>query len=139
MTDISVSTSGCEHGKLRLVDGPTSSEGRVEICINGVWGTVCDDEWSTYDANVVCNQLGYYPSGRPNSSIYTLLLLKCNVIGATTRYGAFYGSGSGPIFLSNLWCNGNEKSILQCSRDMYSIRSCRHYEDAGVKCIGMSQ
>ena len=74
MTDISVSASGCKHGELQLVDGPTNLEGRVEICINGVWGTVCDDGWSTYDANVVCGQLGYYHLGRQNSCIYILLL-----------------------------------------------------------------
>ena len=46
---------------LRLVDGPVENAGRVEICINGVWGTVCGDyyEWNTNGAKVVCKQLGY--------------------------------------------------------------------------------
>ena len=55
--------TGCTHGSIRLRGGPTSINGRVEVCLNGDWGTVCDDGWSTVDSNVACRQLGYSGSG----------------------------------------------------------------------------
>ena len=47
------------NGDVRLVGGNSVSEGRVEICYNGVWGSVCNAGWSNGDAAVVCRQLGF--------------------------------------------------------------------------------
>ena len=54
----------CNNGDLRLVNGVTPSEGRVEICINETWGTVCDDMWSNVDAQVTCRSLGFSYMGK---------------------------------------------------------------------------
>ena len=62
-TNYTVDTS-CNNGNIRLVGGINELEGRVEICYNKIWGSVCHNSWSTYDANVVCKQLGYQPTGR---------------------------------------------------------------------------
>ena len=48
----------CDDGDVRLVNG-TASEGRVEVCYNYTYYSVCDDFWDELDAQVVCRQLGY--------------------------------------------------------------------------------
>ena len=41
------------------MNGQSPYDGRVEVCIDGLWGTVCDNEWDSRDATVVCRQLHY--------------------------------------------------------------------------------
>ena len=101
---------------LRLVGGSSYNEGRVEVNFNGTWGTVCDDGWSTYDARVVCRQLGFGSSG-------------------TAIGSAGFGQGSGPILLDNVTCTGGELTLAKCRHlGVGIVRSCNHYEDAGVRC-----
>ena len=102
---------------VRLVNGPTEYKGRVEVYHNGQWGTLCDDGWDLNDAQVMCNELGLNGA-------------------AAVRHGAFYGQGSGRIWLNNVNCTGTELTIENCSHTGWGIGNCRHSKDAGVKCFG---
>lgn len=63
MHSLSHIVSCSRSGALRLVGGSNIYEGRVEMCFNNTWGTVCDDGWTTTTALVVCRQLGLDSTG----------------------------------------------------------------------------
>uniref|UniRef100_A0A1X7TYN8 SRCR domain-containing protein n=1 Tax=Amphimedon queenslandica TaxID=400682 RepID=A0A1X7TYN8_AMPQE len=112
-----VQQSNCTDGEVRLVNGSGPHEGRVEMCINEAWGTVCSNGWSNTDANVVCKQLGYLP------------------LGGRARSGSdHYGPGVGPILMASVDCTGNEESLIECRTRSCDATTCSHYNDAGVTC-----
>ena len=54
----------CDEGTLRLAQGPKPSVGRVEVCVNRTWGTICSQYVDNTDASVICKSLGYSPYGK---------------------------------------------------------------------------
>ncbi|XP_055362524.1 scavenger receptor cysteine-rich type 1 protein M130-like isoform X1 [Betta splendens] len=117
-------TCGHEHdagvlcaAKLRLVSSFSQCAGRVEILHKGQWGTVCDDEWEMSNADVVCKQLG------------------CG-LAVSAPTSAYFGKGTGPIWLDNVECSGEEAALTHCEHPGFGENNCGHGEDAGVICLG---
>ena len=103
------------EGSVRLADGTSPQEGRVEVYHNGEWGTVCDDGWDIVDADVVCRQLGFDFATAANGF-------------------ATYGVGTGPIHYDQVDCAGNETRLAECPFNGLGIHDCSHFEDAGAVC-----
>ncbi|XP_052811437.1 adhesion G protein-coupled receptor L3-like isoform X2 [Mya arenaria] len=116
ITDYLITSSIIEDTKVRLIDGRTTDEGRVEVYVNGRWGTICDDSFDTNAASVVCR------------------MLHINVTDAIVISGGYYGEGNGPIWLDDVRCLGNESNIADCAHNKLGRTNCEHYEDVGVLC-----
>ena len=99
---------------IRLVDGNSPYSGRVEIYRNGVWGTVCDDNWTDMIARVVCQQLGF---GSNSASV-----------------DFDVPAGTGPILMDDVTCSNSETNLLACSHNGFENHNCWHIEDVGVRC-----
>ncbi|KAM9020365.1 antigen WC1.1-like [Ara ararauna] len=111
--DVGVVCSGSRQ--IRLVNATKHCAGRVELYHDGIWGTICDDNWDLSDANVVCKQLGCGHAIEAFDS-------------------AHYGEGSGQIWLDDVNCTGAESDIWACPARALGQHNCQHKEDAGVLC-----
>nr|XP_021492621.1 LOW QUALITY PROTEIN: scavenger receptor cysteine-rich type 1 protein M130 [Meriones unguiculatus] len=105
----------CDN-KVRLQGGHTDCAGRVEVWHRGSWGTVCDDSWDLDDARVACEQVG------------------CGQAVKALKEAAF-GPGTGPIWLNEMKCRGNESSLWDCPARPWTHSDCGHKEDASVQCL----
>ena len=99
---------------VRIVGGIRNNTGRVEIRHQGVWGSVCDDEWDLVDADVVCRQIGF--------------------ANATAAHHAFLPPGIGHIWMDEVRCTGSESKLQDCPSAPFGMHNCSQSDDAGVTC-----
>ena len=103
---------------IRLVGGRVTSSsayGRLEVYVEGRWGTVCDDYFDINDAKVACRQLGYRRARR----VYPR---------------ARYGQGRLPILMDDVHCTGYEAQLSHCRSNPIGEHNCRHSEDVSILC-----
>ncbi|XP_030393640.1 scavenger receptor cysteine-rich type 1 protein M130-like [Gopherus evgoodei] len=117
--DASVVCSGHSES-LRLLNGESRCDGRVEISLHGVWGRVLDDRWDMNDASVVCRQL------------------QCGV--AEKAYNPpKFEQQTGPVGLRNVQCAGSETHLTLCDNSTSETTQAGIAEDVGVICSGSRQ
>ena len=132
-------SSVCIDGDVRLVNGSNPMEGRVEVCYNNSYHSVCDDFWDELEARVVCRQLGFSPPQGKDSMDCNYFNNRIIMLSSVPVKNAFFGQGTGAILLDDLSCTGNEQTLLNCTnRNSMAllVSDCDHSEDAGVKCQG---
>ena len=129
--ELPVTITDDDTGELRLVGGVMTTEdgrlceGRLEIYYNGAWGTICDDYWNEEEADVACRQLGFAGGSVVDPSRF---------IAGSTREAGYFPQGTGPIWLDDVQCTGNESGLLQCPsyRSGAAVTRCRHWEERGA-------
>ena len=99
---------------VRLVDGSSYNEGRLEVYYSGRWGTVCNNGWTDKYASLVCKQLGFGSCGEVTD----------------------FGAGTNNILLENVICSVNDTVLASCGHYGVGITvRCDHSQDVGIKCM----
>ena len=144
----------CSTGEARLTQTVDSGDfaegrnltraGRVEICINNAWGTICNSSFDEIEAQTACSNIeGFTYQGNYSNSYYAKF--ECRqlcITGSNVKTNDFFTKSRGPIFLSDLKCDGSEASLLKCQNKYRLppglVRECDHSQDAAVICQGKS-
>lgn len=110
---------------VRLLGGRTPHEGRLQVMLDGKWGTVCNYNWNIVNAALVCHQLGL----TLNPDDWYLEPNEIPSAGMTED-----------ILLSNVECNEFDKDITKCKAETIESfeNSCTHDNDVGIRCYETS-
>ena len=113
----------CKTGDVQLAISTTdtlqnTTKGTLQICINNAWGGVCNDDlFGIDDAQVACQQAGGYE----RQAVGDIMSI----------------ASTGPMFLSELDCEGDEQTLLDCQRYASLGSECASNGDVVITCRGM--
>ena len=114
---------------MRLADGATKYEGRVEVCENGVWGSVCT-RYSSNDRNAYtfCYELGY------QGILLTCIDIIFCCVGGIVLPNSNFGVSNNPIFIYYLYCGAFQSNLSNCLQRKYPYRECNNYQELSIRC-----
>ena len=118
---------------MRLRGSSVDYAGRVEICVERTWTSICDKSWDFLDSQVVCRDLGYSPYGMKTNPALTKLYRYAFVLGAISIDNC-YNEGQLSFGITNINCTGSEDHLVNCSHSNAVLYNCDTYDDAGVQC-----
>lgn len=128
---------GCNSDKnIRLEEGSSCMTGRLEVCVDGQWKTMCSQRFNSTDATVVCRELGFSDKG--TTQVHDTISNFCCYPGARPIHSGFQRSSYGQsTWLYDVLCNGSEESILNCTTQPFTgywQRSLCSNNNIGVSC-----
>ena len=127
-----------ETGDVRLTHFGMDTKGRLEVCYDGYWGSVCRDYYSDDTiAAVVCRKLGYFAAGQWIATCRRPHLFFCHIhtfVFPGRMFSVYEGPPYIPIVLDDLSCTGKETSLLSCCH-IRGLHNC--YATIGIECAGM--
>ena len=133
----------CIDGSIRIIPSNARSviKGRVEVCFNGIWGTICSLNWDDQDASVACKQLGYSAEGSTQilkcicNAFFTCCEQFTLTIGALS-IGSYHDHVSN-VHIIDISCTGFESSVFDCPHTAATpSQSCPNNADAYIQCNG---
>ena len=138
----------CTDNQIRIVDamGRNATEGLLEVCTGGGWGTVCGTSFGSSNAQVVCQQLGLETTGKLYNCkkcswykrfIYNVIIIEKHyyflAAAVLSRVSSPPDIGSLPIVMDLVMCTGTENQLVDCARAPI-VEGCSHSMDTGVNC-----
>ena len=89
--------------------------GRLEVYINGTWGTICSDGWTINEANVACRQMGFVRATPEDWS-----------------YNDTSSVSNKEMLLGHVNCTGNESHLMDCIHNRFP--TCGNKIEVGIRC-----